>query len=493
MIKRVIGQSIICIALFFCQLAFAVQAPELTGDRGWLNTDKPLSIAQLKGKVVLLDFWTYGCINCIHIIPDLKRLEKKYPNELVVIGVHSAKFENEQNSNNIRQMMLRYDIQHPVVNDADFKIWDAYGAQGWPTQVLIDPAGNIVDRVVGEGHYARLDESIAKTIATFRANKQLNEQPLVFAHPIAAPAADAPLAFPSKITVDAQGQRLVIADTHHHRIVITSLNGKILQIIGNGKPGAQDGDFQQAQFQRPQGVAIDGHMIYVADTDNHRLRQIDLRQQRVTTLVPNTTLRSPWDVIKVGQSLYIAMAGSHQIWRLDLATQTASVFAGSGKEARVDGPLMQAAFAQPSGLAFNGQFIYVADTESNIIRQIDLLHGQVTTLVGGDLFKFGDVDGVGDAARLQHPLGITWQNNALWIADTYNHKIKRLDPLTRQLTSIVGATQSGHADGKAASFYEPGGISSADGKLYIADTNNHVIRVVDLQTQQTSTLKITGN
>ncbi|HEY0375803.1 MAG TPA: thioredoxin-like domain-containing protein, partial [Pyrinomonadaceae bacterium] len=103
-----------------------VRAPELTGARGWLNTDKPLSLAALKGKVVLLDFWTYGCINCIHIIPDLKKLEAKYANQLVVIGIHSAKFQNEKETENIRRIILRYEIEHPVYNDSEYAVWQSY-------------------------------------------------------------------------------------------------------------------------------------------------------------------------------------------------------------------------------------------------------------------------------------------------------------------------------------------------------------------------------
>ncbi|HET9526031.1 MAG TPA: thioredoxin family protein, partial [Pyrinomonadaceae bacterium] len=141
-----------------------VRAPEIQGGSGWLNTDKPLSLAALKGKVVLLDFWTYGCINCIHIIPDLKKLEAKYPNQLVVIGVHSAKFQNEKETENIRRIILRYEIEHPVYNDSEYAVWQSYGVRAWPTQVLIDPAGYVIGGVSGEGNYDVIDQAIAKTI-----------------------------------------------------------------------------------------------------------------------------------------------------------------------------------------------------------------------------------------------------------------------------------------------------------------------------------------
>jgi hypothetical protein len=203
-------------------------------------------------------------------------------------------------------------------------------------------------------------------------------------------------------------------------------------------------------------------------------------------------LNSPWDLQLEDRVLYIAMAGPHQIWKLDLEKNEVSTFAGSGREARLDGPLLQAGFAQPSGLATNGKTLYVADSESNIIRAIDLERGKVKTIVGGDLFDFGDVDGSGDDVRLQHPLGLVSFNDKLLIADTYNHKIKELDPKRETVTTLFGTGKPGQSDGASASFYEPGGLSLAGDKLYVADTNNHAVRVVDLKTKRASTLHLKG-
>jgi len=483
-----------------------IRAPELTGHRGWLNTDKPLSLAALKGKVVLLDFWTYGCINCMHIIPDLKRLEKKYPNELVVIGVHSAKFENEKDTENIRRIILRYEIEHPIVNDANFAIWRAYAVDAWPTRYLIDPAGYVIGRLSGEGGYDALDGAIAQTIAEFRKRGELNEEPLKLVLE-RAKVGDLPLAFPGKILADAKSDRLFIADSDHNRIVIAKLDGTLIETIGTGAHGADDGSFDQATFFRPQGMVLDGETLYVADTENHLIRAVDLKSKTVKTVAGtgqqsreygrsgparSIALNSPWDLQLVGRTLYIAMAGPHQIWRLDLDKQQVSTFAGSGREARHDGSLLEAGFAQPSGITTDGKNLYTADSEANIIRQIDLTKGEVRTLVGGDLFEFGDKDGHGDGVRLQHPLGILAQGDKLLIADTYNHKIKELDPRARTVKTFVGTGKPGQADGPSPSFYEPGGLSVAGDKLYVADTNNHAIRVVDLKTKETQTLSIKG-
>jgi len=484
-----------------------IRAPELNGARGWLNTDKPLTLSALKGKVVLLDFWTYGCINCMHIIPDLKRLEKKYPNELVVIGVHSAKFENEKDTENIRRIILRYEIEHPIVNDADFNIWNAYTVNAWPTRYLIDPAGYIIGKLSGEGGYEALDKAISDSIAEFRKRGELNEAPLKLVLE-KAKVGDLPLAFPGKILTDEKNDRLFIADSDHNRIVIARLDGTLIDVIGTGAHGMVSGPFADSSFSRPQGMALDGDKLYVADTENHLIRRIDLKARTVETIAGTglqmreygrsgpamkVALNSPWDLQLVGHTLYIAMAGPHQIWKLDLDKMEISTFAGSGREARHDGSLNESAFAQPSGLASDEQTLYVSDAESNIIRAINLgPNGQVKTLVGGDLFDFGDKDGSGDGVRLQHPLGLARWNDKLLIADTYNHRIKLLDPAARTVKAFAGLGKPGQTDGSMPSFYEPGGLAVAKDKLYVADTNNHAIRVVDLKTKETKTLTIKG-
>jgi YVTN family beta-propeller protein len=483
-----------------------VHAPDITGGRGWLNTDKPLSIAALKGKVVLLDFWTYGCINCIHIIPDLKKLEAKYPNQLVVIGVHSAKFENEKETENIRRIILRYELEHPVYNDAEFKVWQSYGIRAWPTQILIDPGGYIIGSVSGEGNYELIDQVVGKVVDDFRKRGELNEEPLKLTLE-RAKVGDLPLAFPGKVLADQKSDRLFIADSNHNRIVITKLDGTLIDIVGNSTAGAVDGPFEKASLHRPQGMALDGESLYVADTENHLIRRVDLKAKTVETVAgtgkqsleyfkegPARTiaLSSPWDLQIVGRQLYITMAGPHQIWKMDLEKREVSTFAGSGREARKDGSLLESAFAQPSGIASDGKRLYVADSESNIIRAIDPASGQVKTLVGGDLFEFGDTDGSGDDVRLQHPLGVVALGDKILIADTYNHKIKQLDPDERTVKTFVGQGKPGQVDGPSPTFYEPGGLSVANDKLYVADTNNHAVRVVDLKTKTTSTLNIKG-
>lgn len=481
-------------------------APEFPAGLQWLNTDRPLTLRGLRGKVVLLDFWTYGCINCLHIIPDLQRLEAAYPRELVVIGVHSGKYDNERMLENIRQAMRRYGITHPVVNDPDFRIWDAYRVPGWPTQVVIDPDGRQLMAYVGENHYDRIDQLIRATIDRHRQKGTMREGALA----LGAPSGErlTPLRYPGKVLADPAAPRLFIADTHHHRLVVTDRQGNLLEVIGSGGAGADDGAFAGATFRRPQGMALHGELLYVADTGNHLLRRVDLQRRLVETIagtgakardfnVPgrgrSVPLNSPWDLHRQGDYLYIAMAGMHQIWRMDLATAYLEPFSGSGREELIDEVHSEAALGQPSGLSGDDHQLYVADSEVNAVRAASLNpYGMIRTLAGGGLFTFGDRDGVASDARLQHPLGVAYAGGKVYVADSYNHKIKVLDPPTRRLQTLAGTGAPGQRDGPGdqAQFYEPGGLSASDGKLYVADSNNHRIRVVDLATRAVATLPI---
>ncbi|MDB5341001.1 MAG: ykuV [Planctomycetaceae bacterium] len=482
----------------------------LEGGTDWLNTSGEITLKDLRGKIVLLDFWTYCCINCMHILPDLTYLEKKYPNELVVVGVHSGKFNNEKDSENIRRAILRYEIEHPVVNDANMTIWRKFSINTWPSFALIDPEGNFCGTLSGEGNRDNLDVVIGRVVAYHRAKGTLDETPVRFDLE-AGKSTATPLRFPGKIYADEAGKRLFISDSNHNRIVVTDLTGELQYVIGSGAIGSQDGAYDVAQFDHPQGMDLSGNLLYVADTENHKIRVVDLEQKQVKTLAGTgkqsrlflqggrplqTSLASPWDVKKVGEKLFIAMAGFHQIWTLN-GTESVRVFAGSGKEDIQNGSLTRAALAQPSGITTDGEYLFVVDSEGSAVRKMSTtLAGQVNTLIGTHdlpqgrcLFEFGDLDGVGGQARLQHPLGIAHHKGKLYVADTYNHKIKVVDIGERSVRTLLGARQPGVME---TEFSEPAGLSIAGNKLYIADTNNHRIRVYDLGTQKLSTLELTG-
>lgn len=470
-----------------------IPAPSLDGATGWLNVASPIALSQLRGKVVLIDFWTYGCINCMHILRDLKTLEERFPDELVVIGVHSPKFTNERSSDNLKRILLRYEIEHPVANDANHVIWRRYGVQAWPTRVIVDPAGNLVGTSMGEGNLEGFADAIRGVIRVFDERGEINRSP-VPRDLERARHADRPLLYPGKVLADAASDRLFISDSNHNRIIVSTLDGNVIETIGSGFCGDTDGIFAQARFNRPQGLALDGNVLYVADTGNDQIRAVDFDMRAVHS-VDVSNLKSPWDLALRTGILIVAMAGPHQLWVVDLLNDQAFPYAGTGEEARRDGAVGEAAFAQPSGLAIDGNTLYVADAESNTIREVTLPpQNAVRTLAGGDLFNFGDQDGEGNAVRLQHPLDVALHKGSVLIADTYNHKIKMLDPGSGRVHAVAGSGRPGRVDGgaRSARFYEPGGLSIAADTLFVADTNNHAVRTVDLRSFMVSTLAFEG-
>ncbi len=491
------------------QLEGETYAPDFPEGLEWLNTTQPVSLEQLRGKIVILDFWTFCCINCMHVLPELKRLEEKYAEEIVVVGVHSAKFTNEKDSEAIREAILRYEITHPVVNDNNLAIWQEYGIKAWPTFILLNPAGRVIGIHSGEGIFDLFDGVIAQAIKYFDENHQLSRRVINFNTEVMKKEKSL-LNYPGKITADTSGLRLYFTDSNNNRILGVSTSGQIEIVIGSGMAGNQDGSFAEARFNRPQGVAIDGDVLYVADTENHTIRAANLANKTVTTIFgtgrqaradnvggTSTTvaLNSPWDLLAREGKLYIAMAGAHQIWEADLQSKEAKPFAGSGQEARIDGQLLESALAQPSGITTDGKKVYFADSEVSSIRSADFgADGEVETIVGKDLFEYGDVDGGAQTALLQHPLGVTYRGGLLHVADTYNHKIKVIDPARRTAKTLAGSGRRGLKDGTLtkAEFNEPSGLAFVGDKLYVADCNNHVIRVIDIKTQMASTLQLSN-
>ncbi len=422
---------------------------------------------------------------------------------MVVLGIHSPKFKSEHEPRSIRKAMDRYERRQPVLNDANKRVWARYQVQSWPTVFVIDPEGYLWGKIADEKVFDALDKAVSQLVRTHKARGTLNEKPLPFQEVRAAERGDGPLYFPGKVLADANGNRLFIADSTHHRVVITDLAGKKIAVAGTGKPGREDGPFDKASFADPQGLALKGELLYVADRKNHLIRVLDLKEKTVRAVagtgeqqrvprggpVLKTGLNSPWDLLVHKNTLYIAMAGHHQIWSMDLTREAAiGPLAGTGLEGLVDGANARSCFAQPSGLATDGATLYVADSECSGIRAISLTpRGGVRTLVGTGLMDFGDRDGVGRQARLQHALGIVYAERKLYVADTYNHKIKVIDPIRCTCTTFVGPDSAGRPQ-----FNEPGGISYANGKLYVADTNAHRIRVVDLKTKAVATLELEG-
>lgn len=460
------------------------QAPELLG-RGWLNTGGvDLDLNALKGKIVILDFWTFCCVNCLHVLDELRPLEEKWKDEIVVVGVHSPKFEFERDAEALAANMERYGVEHPVLDDPNLKTWSAYGAKAWPTLMVLDTHGRVAASLSGEGHQKNLDDTIARLVKEAEADGSLNRAPA----PTVLEAKELqPLRFPSK-AVQLPDGRFAVSDAGQHRIVILEPDGVTTdEIIGTGKRGLLDGEASEAQFNEPNGIAVlseaaaehYGYDLIVADTVNHSLRAIQLGhrrllrsrvESRVITLAgtgkqwmqnnPLPTgngnpleyaLSTPWDLQwdEVSGQIIITMAGIHQMWTFKPAKVNdageiespgaLAVLAGTTQEGLVDGPLVTSWWAQPSGVSVDASgAIFVADSETSAVRMIHADRSQVSTIVGTGLFDFGHVDGDLENARLQHPLGITvMADGRLAVADTYNGAVRIVDPSNNSVVTVA--------------------------------------------------------
>ncbi|WP_440103257.1 NHL domain-containing thioredoxin family protein [Glutamicibacter mishrai] len=480
---------------------YKVRASELLG-RNWLNTGgKQLDLEALRGKIVLLDFWTFCCINCLHVLDELRPLEEQYSDVLVTVGVHSPKFEHEADPDALAAAVERYEIHHPVLDDPELVTWQTYGARAWPTLVVLDPEGYIVAHLSGEGHAQGLGSLVEELIAEHEAKGTLHRGNGPY---VAPEAREGDLRFPGKAIALANGNFLV-GDSGHHRLVELDAGFEVVRTIGSGTKGYADGDADTAQFNELQGLAAlpaelaaeVGYDVVVADTVNHRLRSVSLSTGAVGTLAgngvqrlldsenarqetqptdlgtdaKNISLSSPWDVLyHPSGKVIIAMAGTHQIFAFDPRTSAVSVFAGTGLEGLNDGKPDEAWFAQSSGLALSGENVWIADSETSALRWIEVQDGEaksVNTAIGTGLFDFGFRDGEAQQARLQHPLGVAvLPDGSIAIADSYNGAVRRFDPATKTVSTL------------AKGLKEPADVlvdDSVDGDpvLLVVETNTH--------------------
>ena len=431
-----------------------MRAPELVGRGGWINTGgEQIRLADLRGKIVLLDFWTFCCVNCLHVLDELRPLEQKYADVLAVVGVHSPKFVHEADHDALLAAVDRYDVHHAVLDDPDLTTWGAYTVRAWPTLVVVDPEGYVVAQLSGEGHAHSLDGLVADLVAEHESKGTLHRGDGPY---VAPPPPTSALRYPAKAIALPSGTYLV-ADTGHHQLVEVAADLETeLRRIGSGERGLRDGPAGEAAFHEPQGLLLlpgpvateVGYDVVVADTVNHALRGVALATGEVRTLAGSgrqwmqgsgtDDLSSPWDVAWYADRVVVAMAGIHQLWSYDPRTGTTQVWAGTTNEGLVDGPRPAAWFAQTSGLAVSpdGATLWLADAETSSLRRID--GDEVTTAVGKGLFEFGHVDGPAADALLQHPLGVTaLPDGSVAVSDTYNGAVRRYDPVTGEVSTLL--------------------------------------------------------
>ncbi|HET9381917.1 MAG TPA: NHL domain-containing thioredoxin family protein [Streptomyces sp.] len=458
-----------------------VRAPELTGSGGWLNTGgERYRLADLRGRIVVLDFWTSCCVNCLHVVDELRELEDKHRDTLVVIGVHSPKFLHEADHRAVADAVERYGVEHPVLDDPELATWKQYAVRAWPTLVVVDPEGYVVAQHSGEGHVPAIERLVTELEAEHAAKGTLRRGEGPYAAPEPEPTV---LRFPGGALLLPSGN-ILVSDTARHQLVeLTPDGGSVLRRIGSGARGLRDGAAGEAAFSEPQGLALleDGAVV-VADTVNHALRRLDPVSGEVTTLAGTgrqwtrgdatagpareVSLSSPWDVAPWGGRVWIAMAGVHQLWAYDPAAGTVAVTAGTTGEGLVDGPAAEALFAQPSGLAATPERLWLADSETSALRWVDP-DGAVHTAVGSGLFDFGHRDGPAGQALLQHPLGVTaLPDGSVAVCDTYNHALRRYDPATGEVTTL------------ATDLREPvGAVLDGDGIVVVESARHRLTRL----------------
>lgn len=480
----------------------------VTRPAAWLNTARPLTPEDLRGRMILLDFRDGFCIACLQAMPDITALEEAYGAELTVIGVHSARSGKAQDMEAVRQTVLHHGIRGPVVHDADFSLRDAFHIRAWPAYVLISPQGAVEGRYPGEESVEALKRDIERIRKRSQVRPRADALPL---RPEPRQEDAGLLRFPAKIAYipEYRGRpALAVADSGLNRILIAATDGNVLDVIGSGQKGRQDGLFDVARFSMPQGLLAQGGLLYIADAGNHQLRLADLATRQVSTLAGDgrkagpdgrrdapalqTALASPWDLAFFPDEAHIAiaMAGRHQLWSYDIVGRTLSVLAGTGAQGQQDGAAGEALLAQPSGLSAAGKSLYFVEAQTGALRV--LAGGQVKTLTGGGRPDSSMRAGPRATAPMPYPPGLAATGAGIFIADTLHHAIRRYDPQTGKLKHYAGTGSRGDQNGAAAraGFSAPGGLAAAEKTLYVADTHNRSIRRVDMDKAQVSLLAL---
>jgi thiol-disulfide isomerase/thioredoxin len=492
-----------------------VRAPELRG-RGWLNTGgRELKLKDFRGRILVLDFWTFCCINCLHVLDELRPLEEKYGDVLDIVGVHSPKFEHERDPAALAAAVQRYGVAHPVLDDPELITWDQYTAKAWPTLAVVDPEGYVVASMAGEGHAEGLARLVDELVATHTERGTLRRGDGAY---VPAPEPGTSLRFPGKAVIGPTGTLLAV-DSAHHSVVELDPNelDRPVRRIGSGQRGRGDGPAAVAGFSEPNGLcllppevaATVGYDLVVADTVNHLLRGVDLTTGVVSTVAgtgrqwrgtvdfdphhaDEVDLSSPWDLAWYQGRVIVAMAGIHQLWWFDPAQNTAGVYAGTTVEALRDGALDQVWMAQPSGLSVSadGTTLWIADSESSALRFVR--DGVMHTAVGQGLFDFGHMDGPADQALFQHPLGVSAQaDGSVLVADTYNGAVRRYDPATQTVSTVA----TGLAEPSDVVVLPDGGllvVESAAHRIVPLDPTDSGVSEKSYRTERPPTLMAPG-
>lgn len=455
--------------------------PEFPDALNWVNRRERVRLSELRGRIVLLVFWNATGTSSMNLLGELRQLEKKHPGAFVLLGVHTPRHASQLPDAAVLKALQRCRFRAPVANDHEWLAWKLYSVPAWPTTLLIDADGALAARFVGEGRGQEIEEAVASLLeglppAFLHAPLELLEG--------ARLAIDAePLAFPAQAL--ASDTRLFVSDSGHHRILECSHDGRVLRQFGSGTPGNWDGQAAACGFQSPQGLALAGNALYVADTGNHCVRRIRLDTGEVETVLGTgrpaygdvetqgsglrVAINAPRAVAIDGETLYVAAAGQNQLLRVDLRMQRVITLAGDGRCDVRDGIGGHASLAQPGALAMMPGQMLVADCGGNAIRRLRFADLALTTLVGSSPWEPGKLDGTGRKARLAWPGGLAAAQSRVYVADTCNDRLCVLDPYSGELATLEFDYP----------LHEPQGLSYAAGSLWLADRNDHAILRID--------------
>lgn len=480
-------------------------------------------------KIIVLYVWTFSDIHSAHMMQKITGIDKRHSSAgVTTVGVHSPKYEHEKNKTNVRHAIDEQSIQFPVVNDNGLQLWKHIGCQIWPTVLVFGSDFVPLYIFEGENHIQHLELFLQAILNFYKSNVRAittKTSPDDF-NSNQTTTKSTRFTYPSHVCVTSNGQ-ICISFAGSNQLILCEVDGKVLEIVGNGHPGLADGDIQQAEFDSPHGLVEFNSCVYVADTNNHAIRVFDPASRRVLTLIGTGRLgndkigglkrsqqpiASPWDLCITESPfdhktvLLISMAGQHQIWAyafeetqwwndVTLPKNSCLAVIGSGvQENRNSTEPLSACLAAPRGICngiMNGEsVIFIADSNSSSIRVVTLKDGNTANLIGGDvdptnLSAFGDLDGSAHSAKLQHPLGVAFHypTSQLYLTDTFNNKLKRIDMNTRVCSSYFVTdidTKKQRGETNYAKFNEPHGLAIFDHFIFVADKNNSHLKRIDL-------------
>lgn len=455
-------------------------AAEFPESLRWVNRSNRVRLADWRGQIVLVLFWNSASASSINLLGELRQLEKRLPGAFVALCVHTPRYALQQSDVSVLKAAHRNRLRMAVANDHDWRAWQQFAIGAWPTTLLIDPEGGLAARLGGEGRCQEIEDAIVQ----LRDEQALHGS----AAPDEVPRETRPepggaLTFPAHAV--ATETRLFVSDTGHHRILECSHDGRVLRQFGSGTPGSWDGQLAACGLQLPQGLAVDRHALYVADTGNHCVRRIRLDTGDVETVLGSgrpgysnveeqggglrASINAPHALVASDDVLYVAATGQHQVLRADLRHQRVETLAGDGRSDVRDGIGGQSSLSQPMALALVSGQLMIADAGGNAIRRLRFADLALTTLAGSSPWEPGNRDGVGDKARFAYPCGLAAGENRLYVADTMNDRLCTLDPYSGQLATMAVEWV----------LHEPQGLSYAAGSLWVADRNDHAILRID--------------